>query len=73
MESERLALGMWTVFPRLPRIWQSLAWCLVRLRVRDIVFAGRWLLDFLVFCTFGPTVDTRSCGSAGGPLLVFST
>ena len=65
-ESERLALGMWTVFPRLPRIQHSLAWCLVRLRVREVVFTGRWLLDFLVFCSLGPSVDTSSCVSAGG-------
>ena len=26
---------------------------------------GRLLLDFLEFCTFGPSVDTRSCVSAG--------
>ena len=67
MESERLALGMWTVFPRLPRIRQLLAWSLVRLRIRKIVFTGRWTLDvFSVFCSLGPTVDTRSCVSAEG-------
>ena len=30
VESERLALGMWTVSPHLPHIRHSLAWCLVR-------------------------------------------
>ena len=36
VESERLALGMWTVFPRLPRIRQLFAWCLVSLRSTKI-------------------------------------
>ena len=42
-ESERLALGMWTVFQRLPRIRQSLAWCLVRLtNTRNCIY---WEVD----------------------------
>ena len=45
VESERLAVGMWTVFPRLPRIRQLFAWCLVSLRSTKNCITGRWTLE----------------------------